>query len=98
MKKSLNIGLSSMKCWLYLNGDMSKPIRCYANADCDICIGEVKQTFDKNGKCDGESWGDFKAVEYNPNHVVKLRTGWDGFTDEKYYGKIICKEGESVFL
>ena len=92
-KHSLNIGISSMACWLFLDGDMSKPIRAFADANCDVCIGEGKQR--KGG---GEEWNNMIRVEYNEKHIVKLRDGWVGFTDEKYYGKIICRQGNSPFL
>lgn len=99
-KQSLNIGLSSMSCWLYLDGDMSKPIRAFADANCDVFTGEFRQMKDKNGNYTGgeefDRLGNY--VEFSPKHVVKIRNGWDGYSDEKYYGKIICKAGNSPFL
>lgn len=90
-KQSLNIGLSSMRCWLYMDGDMTKPpIRAFADANCDVFTGEFRQTKDKDGNYDGGEGFDRLGnyVEYSPKHIVKIRDGWDGFTDEKYYAPI----------
>lgn len=100
-KHSLNIGLSSMACWLFLNGDMGKPIRAFADANCDVFTGEFRQMKDKDGNYTGgeeflSRHGNY--IEYSPEHIMKLRSGWDGYTDEKYYGKIMCREGNSPFL
>lgn len=96
-KQSLNIGISSMPCWLFLDGNMDKPIRAFADANCDVGIGLEKM--ERDGKFYGEkATSDWKIIEYSPKHIVKLRDNWDGFTDEKHYGKIITKAGSSPFL
>lgn len=87
-----------MSCWLYMNGNMSKPpIRAFADANCDVWINQ-KQEF-KDGKPHGESGAMIPEnfIEYNPKHIIKIRDGWDGFSDEKYYGKIKTKPGDSPF-
>lgn len=99
-KQSLNIGISSVRCWLYLNGDMTKsPIRAFADANCDVFTGEFKQIKGKDGSYNGEEFDRLgNYVEYSTEHIVKLRDGWDRFTDEKYYGKIKTTAGNSPFL
>jgi hypothetical protein len=90
-KNSLNIGISSMKCWLFFNGD-SPPIRAFSDANCDVCIGDFKRI--KNG----EKIIIKERVEYSDKHIVKLRDGFDGYLDEMFYGKIVIKRGNSPFI
>ena len=95
-KKSLNIGISSMGCWLFLNGDMKNPIRGFADANCDVFTG--LQKIEKAGEYEGEIAMNPVYVEYSPTHVVTIRKGWDETVPEEVYGKIIPKAGNSPFF
>lgn len=77
-----NIGISSMALWLYLDG-IEKPIRGFSDANCDIieaeCVQiEKGQTVDYN-----------KKIDLSKLREVKIRSGWDEFTDS--YGEIKLK-------
>lgn len=87
-KPILNIGISSMSVWLFMNGDMKNPIRAFADADCNVHIGIEK--IEKDGKYFGEKASEkYEYVEYSPKHIIKIRTGWDEIDmEDKTYGKI----------
>ncbi len=88
-----------MRVWIYLNGAKT-PTRGFADANCDVFIGDFIRIFDgKRDRGEGVSpVGKIQYVEYHPKHVVKIRSGWNDFSDEKHYGKIEVKPGNSPFL
>lgn len=99
-KKSLNVGISSYPCWIYMNGDMkSPPVAARADANCDIFIGDRINT---DGLYAGERFENIVYVEFNKKHKVRPRSridGKDGFVDPKYYGEFFkTKPGQSPFL
>lgn len=88
--------MSSVGCWLFLNGDMKNPIRGFADANCDVFTG--LQMIEKHGKYAGQKADNPVYIEYSPKHVVKLRSGWDETVPESLAGKITPKAGNSPFL
>lgn len=89
MKQTVSIRYSSMALWLYKDGDMKNPVRARSDANGDVFIGNI-QPIMKDGKYSGESstYHPEDYLEYSPAHIIKIRSGWDYFTDEKHYGEI----------
>lgn len=90
MKTLCNIGLSSMTVWIYINGDINNPIRGGSDANCNVFYGDIEKT-DKDADYFSEKYMSHTFLEYSKDHVIKIRTGWDGFSDEKFYGVIETK-------
>lgn len=96
-KLSLNIGSSSTRCWLFLNGDMKNPIRAFSDANGDVVSNIVPII--ENGKHTGEkSDGEMQHVEYNKNHIVESRLGWEEYFPIDAHKKYTCKPGNSPFI
>lgn len=87
METTRNIGLSSMALWLYLEGGID-PVRGWADANGNVVDRESKQVEEGIETIDHE-----KKIDLSKLREVKIRNGWDGFSDKKYYGNIAIKTG-----
>lgn len=81
----LRIKLSSIRLWVWPDGDKTKkPIRAFADAEGFVFTGltQVDGGENFNAKRD--------YLNHNNNAIIELRKDWDGFYDnpEEYYGKL----------
>jgi len=76
-----------MAVWLFLHGQEA-PERGWSDANGNLIDAEAKQINEEDGS---ENIDYSKKIDLSKVREVKIRNGWNGFSDEKHYGKIEIK-------
>lgn len=97
-KITCNIGWSSLPLWIYINGT-GNPIRGRSDANCDVICGEITPIKDELANYMGENFSHNSTdyLEYSDSHIIKIREGWNGFSNPQHYGVIKIKPSLSPF-